>query len=156
LPPYLSPAGRVRVRTEEKGELNMPTGERIRSLEPLPRYVMPDGSAPDYDEILEQLQEYHHSHIGSSYFYIRAEHDRTSLCRIIPGGGKLFFHEIIDHEKHGISEADLEHAINRDTGSFSTPGYYPISPHIETKLRVLLDIPYNGAQNRDGFSSTVQ
>jgi hypothetical protein len=63
------------------------------------------------------------------------------LCRILPGGGKIYFHEIVDHEKHGISEDDLEEAISLDTGLFSKPGYHPVSAHIETKLRVLLDYP---------------
>ena len=119
----------------------MSTAQKTSSIEPLPRYVRPDALVPEYDEILEQLQEYHRSFIGSSYYYIRVENERMHLCRILPGGGKIFFHEIVDHEKHGISENDLEEAVRLDTGSFSTPGYYPVSPHIETKLRVLLDYP---------------
>jgi len=123
---------------KEKGE-KMTSVKKTASIEPLPRYIMPDASVPAYDEILEQLQEYHRSLIGSSYYYIRMENDRATLCRIMPGAGKLFFHEIVDHEKHGISEDDLEEAISQDTGSFSTPGYYPVSAHIETKLRVVLE-----------------
>jgi len=119
----------------------MPTAKKTASIEPLPRYVMPDASVPAYDEILEQLQEYHRSLIGSSYFYVRTENDRTTLCRIRPGAGKIFFHEIVDHEKHGISEDDLEEAVSLGAGLFTTPGYYPLSAHIETKLRVLLDYP---------------
>jgi hypothetical protein len=119
----------------------MPAVKKTGGIEPLPRYIMPDASVPAYDEILEQLQEYHRSLIGSSYYYIRTENDRTTLCRILPGAGKIFFAEVVDHEKHGISEDDLEEAVSRDTGSFSTPGYYPVSAHIETKLRVLLDYP---------------
>jgi hypothetical protein len=119
----------------------MSTAQKIGGIEPLPRYIRPDASVPEYDEILEQLQEYHRSLIGSSYYYIRVENDMTKLCRILPGGGKIYFHEIVDHEKHGISEDDLEEAVSHDTGLFSTPGYFPVSPHIETKLRVLLDYP---------------
>jgi hypothetical protein len=119
----------------------MPTVKKTGGIEPLPRYIMPDTSVPAYDEILEQLQEYHRSFIGSSYFYIRVEKDRTNLCRIVPGAGKLFFHEIVNHEKHGISDEDLEEAVSLGEGSFTTPGYYPVSAHIETKLRVLLDYP---------------
>lgn len=117
----------------------MPKIKKIRGIEPLPRYIRPDASVPEYDELIEQLQEYHHSLIGSSYYYIRAENDILFLCRILPGAGKLFFHEIIDHDNHGISDDDLEEAINLDTGSLSTPGCYQISPHIETKLRVNLE-----------------
>jgi len=119
----------------------LPTAKKIGGIEPLPRYIMPDASVPAYDEIMEQLQEYHRSLIGSSYFYVRTENDRISLCRIVPGAGKLFFHEVVDHEKHGISEDDLEEAVSQGEGSFTTPGYYPVSAHIETKLRVLLDYP---------------
>jgi hypothetical protein len=119
----------------------MSTAQKICGIEPLPRYIRPDASIPEYDEILEQLQVYHRSLIGSSYYYIRVENDKTNLCRILPGGGKIFFHEIVDHEKHGISEDDLEAAVRFDAGLFSTSGYYPVSPHIETKLRVLLDHP---------------
>ena len=100
---------------------------------------MPDASVPAYDEIMEQLQEYHRSLIGTSYYYIRVENDRMVLCRIVPGAGKLFFHEIVDHEEHGISEDDLEEAVSMGEGVFSTPGYYPVSGHIETKLRVILE-----------------
>jgi hypothetical protein len=119
----------------------MPTAKKIGGIEPLPRYIMPDASVPAYDEIMEQLQEYHRSLIGSSYFYVRTEKDRTTLCRIVPGAGKLFFHEVVDHEKHGISDDDLEEAVSLGEGSFTTPVYYPVSAHIETKLRVILDHP---------------
>jgi hypothetical protein len=117
----------------------MPTAKNIKGVDPLPRYLMPDASVPDYDQILEQLQDYQRSFIGRSYYYIRADDNCASLCRILPGAGKIFFHEIIDHEKHGISDEDIEAAIKADTGVFSVPGYYPVSSHIETKLRVLLD-----------------
>ncbi len=119
----------------------MPNAKKIGGIEPLPRYIMPDASVPDYDKILLQLQDYQRTFIGSSYYYIRVENDQTYLCRIIPAAGKVFFHEIVDHNKHGISEDDLEEAINQDLGSFSTPDYYPVSPHIEMKLRALLDTP---------------
>jgi len=119
----------------------MPTAKKIGGIEPVPRYVMPDASIPAYDEILEQLQEYHRSLIGSSYYYIRVENENVSLCRILPGGGKIFFHEVVDHDKYGISEDDIELAVNHDTGQFSVEGYHPISAHIESKLRVILDYP---------------
>ena len=119
----------------------MSTVQKIGGIEPIPRYIMPDASVPDYDEILEQLQEYQRSLIGSSYYYIRVEKDSMFLCRILPGAGKIFFHEIVDHEKHGISEDDLQTAVNLDTGLLSKAGYHQISPHIESKLRTVLDYP---------------
>jgi hypothetical protein len=117
----------------------MASAQKIGGIEPLPRYIRPDALIPEYEEILEQLHDYHRSLIGSSYYYIRAENERKSLCRIVPGAGKIFFHEIVNHEQHGISEEDLEAAVIQNTGSFSMAGYYPISSHIETKLRVLTD-----------------
>jgi hypothetical protein len=120
---------------------NMATAQKTSGIEPIPRYVMPDASIPDYDEILEQLQEYQRSLIGSSYYYIRVENDGMFLCRILPGGGKIFYHEIVDHDKHGISDDDLQTAVNIDTGLLSRPGYHQISPHIESKLRVVLEYP---------------
>lgn len=124
---------------EEMGEGQMATVQKIGGIEPLPRYIRPDSLIPEYEEILEHLHNYHQSPIGSSYYYIRTEKERKSLCRIVPGVGKVFFHEIVNHEEHGISEDDLEDAIIQNAGSYTTPGYYPISSHIETKLRVLMD-----------------
>jgi hypothetical protein len=117
----------------------MPTAKKSGGIEPLPRYIMPDASAPAYDEILEQLQEYHRSLIGSSYYYIRVEREQANLCRIVPGAGKIFFHEVVDYGKFGISEDDIEEAVSMDPGSFSVPGYHPVSAHIESKLRVLFE-----------------
>jgi hypothetical protein len=127
----------TRLRIQEVG--NMSTAQKTCGIEPIPRYVRPDASVPEYDAILEQLQEYHRSPIGSSYYYIRVENGRKFLCRILPGGGKIYFHEIVDHGKYGIAEDELEESVRLDNGSFSAPGYYPVSPDIETKLRENLD-----------------
>ena len=117
----------------------MPSAERITSTYTVPRYIMPDASEPEYEIILEQIQQYRKSQIGSSFYYIRAGEECTLLCRIIPGGGKVFFHEVIDHEKHGISEEDIAEAIKSDPGTFTLPGHHHISPLIEKKLRALLE-----------------
>lgn len=117
----------------------MSTVQKTCHIEPLPRYIRPDAAVPEYEEILAQLQEYHRSLIGSSYYYVRMENNMKYLCRILPGGGKIYFHEIVDHGKYGITEDELEEAVSLDKGSFSTPGYYPVSSHIETKLRVTLN-----------------
>ena len=117
------------------------TEERKSTIkEPVPRYAMADGSAPEYEAILEQIQNYRKSMIGRSFFYIHAEDsEQPCLCRIIPGGGKIFFHEIVDHRKYGISDEDMQDAVKYDTGIFTLPGHIHISPHIEKKLRALLD-----------------
>ena len=98
---------------------------------------MPDASEPDYEAILEQIYKYHSSHVGSSYYYIRKIKDDFELCRIVYGNEKIFFHEIVDHRKQGISDEDIVHAVRLDTGQLEIPGHHLISPHIETKLRIL-------------------
>lgn len=108
-------------------------------IEPLPRYVKPDMSEPDYNIILGELQEYHRSLIGSSYYYIRKHDEIPVLCRIIHGGGKVFFHETVDHEANGITAEDLEEAVVEDSDAFESKGYCNISAHIDSKLRVLFD-----------------
>ncbi|MCK9591999.1 MAG: hypothetical protein M0Q91_08335 [Methanoregula sp.] len=118
----------------------MPKVKKISGMAPLPQYIMPDESAPEYEIILEQLQEYDNSLIGSSYYYIRGDDENCCLYRIVHGGGRIFFHELVDHQKHGIRDEDIEESVRWDTGFFTLPGYYPISPHIEQKLRTLYDI----------------
>jgi len=104
------------------------------------QYAMADRPAPDYEAILEQIQDYRRSMIGRSFFYIHAvRSDEFCLCRIVPGGGKIFFQEIIDHRKCGISDEEMELAQRFDTGAFSLPGHFHITPHIEKKLRALFD-----------------
>jgi len=117
----------------------VPTAKTMNYVEPVPRYVNPDHSAPDYDAIIEQLQSCRSSQIGASYYYIRADENICALCRIIPGGGKVFFHEIVNHEQLGISKDEIQESVKQDPGLFTLPGHYTVSPLIETKLRVLYD-----------------
>jgi hypothetical protein len=117
----------------------MPKVKKNTGTAPLPQYIMPDASEPEYEQILEQLQDYRNCLIGSSYYYVRSGDDHCCLCRIVPGGGRIFFHELVDHQKHGISDEDIEDAVRQDNDSFSFPGYFPISPLIEQKLRILYD-----------------
>jgi hypothetical protein len=117
----------------------MPKSKPNGSVEPLPRYIMPDYSEPEYAAILEQLEHYQNSLVGRSYYYIRSNENCSTLCRIVPGGKNVFFHEIVNHQQHGISDEDIEEAIMRDTGEFTLPGHYPVSAHIEKKLRSLLE-----------------
>jgi hypothetical protein len=63
---------------------------------------------PNYELILEELHNHGKSQVGTSYFYIKKIDDCCSLCRILYGGGKIYFHEVLDHEKHGISDDDID------------------------------------------------
>jgi hypothetical protein len=100
---------------------------------------MPDESVPPYELILEQVQNFDHCMIGTSWYYIHADDYGCCLCRIVYGGGKIYFHEKVDHAIHGISHDDIREAVRLGQDSFSLEEYYPISPHIGQKLRVLED-----------------
>jgi len=100
---------------------------------------MPDGSEPEYKKILEELQNYRNSLIGRSYYYIRNRDESYYLCRIVRGGGTVFFLEVVDHWQHGISDEDIDEAIRQNESSQLATGYYPISAHIEMKLRAFTD-----------------
>ena len=117
----------------------MSKAKSTNQVEPVPRYINPDHSAPDYDAIIEQLQNYQPSQIGTSFYYIRSDENLCALCRIFPGGGKIFFHEIVHHDRFGISDEDITESVKEDPGIFTLPGHYVISPHIEQKLRALSD-----------------
>jgi hypothetical protein len=112
----------------------MPAIQEMNGTGPLLRFI-PGMAELDYDQILEQLAESATSRIGSSFFYLRSMGDRISLCRIVHGGGKIYFHEIVDHRQQGITDSELEDAVQNDPGIFVVPGYHIISPFIETKLR---------------------
>jgi hypothetical protein len=115
----------------------MPKAQKISGVEPLPRYSMPDESEPEYTLILNELQDDRRSIIGMSYYYIKSDPEGFALCRIIHGGGKVYFHEIVDHRKSGISDEDIELSAEMDPGTFELPGYFHISALVEQKLRAL-------------------
>lgn len=94
---------------------------------------MPDGSTPDYYQILKHMQNFQTPLIGKSYFYIRKFSGSLNLCRIIPGGGQIFYHEFVDLDRYRITEADLEESTRNSAGT--DDGYFPVSAEIETKLR---------------------
>jgi hypothetical protein len=93
-----------------------------------------------YSEILEWLSDSRESYIGSSYYYIRSCSDNPTICRLNITGGSLYSQEVLDHNKYGISDEDLDEAILFREEEPEIPGHYPISIHIEKKLRTILDI----------------
>jgi hypothetical protein len=107
--------------------------------DPVPKYIMPDGSEPEYERILKQLQDFRNPLIGRSYYYIRSGKEFSNLCRIVHGRGKVYFHEIVNHRQHGISDEDINEAVRQCQDFPVLSGYYPISSHIEMKLRALID-----------------
>jgi hypothetical protein len=122
-----------------KGLKKMSKTKGACSVEPVPRYIMSDQSTPNYELILEELHNHGRSQVGTSYFYIKKSDEWISLCRILYGGGKVFFHEVMDHQKHGISEEDIDQAILHGSALTTLPDHYFISPHIEMKLHTVID-----------------
>jgi hypothetical protein len=93
----------------------------------------------EIDTLFKQLYEYRKSLIGSSHYYIKVEHGYISLCRMIYAGGKMYFSEIVNHQEYGISDIEIEEAVRLNCYNLSLADHYHISPHIEKKLRALLD-----------------
>jgi hypothetical protein len=118
----------------------MSKAKYLNGIEPVPSYIMPDRSAPNYELIIEQLKTGGNSPVGSSYYYIKADDNRCSLCRIIHGGGNVFFHEVIDHEKYSISNKDLDEVVKPGRDMASLPEHYQVSPEIYAKLRTMPNI----------------
>jgi hypothetical protein len=104
----------------------------------VPQYIMTDHSMPNYELILEELHNHGKSQVGTSYFYIKKIDDHCSLCRILYGGGKIYFHEVLDHQKHGISDDDIDEVIVQGSQLTALPDHYFISSHIEMKLHTLI------------------
>jgi hypothetical protein len=93
----------------------------------------------EFELILKHLEEYGTATIGQCHYYIRSEGNSAYLCRTVVGYGRLYSSEVLDHRRYGISEDDLEHAIRGASPHSEIPGYYPISAHIDKKLRPLFD-----------------
>jgi hypothetical protein len=115
----------------------MPKVKKITGMAPLPQYIMPDASEPEYGLILEQLQDYRQSLIGTSYYYIRAVDDRRCLAESF-GSGKSFSTSWWITAGMASVMMTLKNP-SAECRFFFLAGYYPISPHVEQKLRILYD-----------------
>jgi hypothetical protein len=93
----------------------------------------------EFDQIIAHLSEYGTAMIGRSYFFIGSQGNYPSLYRAIVGYGRIYSSEVIDHHHYGISDDDIDHALRIAPPPCEIKGYYPISGHIEKKLRVLFD-----------------
>jgi hypothetical protein len=93
----------------------------------------------EIDILFKHLYEYRKSLIGSSHYFIKVERDCFSLCRMMYAGGKLYFSEIVNHQEYGISDTEIEEAVSQNCHNLCLADHYHISPHIEKKLRALLD-----------------
>jgi hypothetical protein len=81
--------------------------------------------------------------LASAFNYIMIHQDEVSLwnSRVFDDGTHL--NQEMDFEQYGITDDDLRDAIRIgekdyfDSVRNADPRYYPVSPHIETKLKIL-------------------
>jgi hypothetical protein len=93
----------------------------------------------DVDQIIAHLLESGTTMIGNSYFFIRAQGNNASIYRTNLGYGRIYSSEVIDHPSCGISDDDIEHALRDPAPECEIQGFYPLTEHIEKKLRILFD-----------------
>jgi hypothetical protein len=93
----------------------------------------------ELDQIIAHLSEYGTAQIGHSYYYIRSQRNSASLYRANIGYGRIYSSEVIDHHLYGVSDDDIDYALRIAPPPGEIRGYYPVSDHIEKKLRVLFD-----------------
>jgi hypothetical protein len=93
----------------------------------------------EFDQIIAHLSEYGTAQIGHSYFFIRSQGNYAALFRTNLGYGRIYSSEVVDHHQYGISDDDIDHALRIAPPPSEIRGYYPVSRHIEKKLRVLFD-----------------
>ncbi len=79
----------------------------------------------------------------SFFYYVMVHKDEVSMwnARVFDDGSQVY--QKVEFEQFGVTEDDLRHSIRlaeKDYFSSSMnadPVYYPVSPHIETKLKIL-------------------
>lgn len=106
-----------------------------------PRYFLINKSEPRYDLLKSQLLDYSLLPSGASHYFVRAEQESLSLCRIRAGNGTVIFFEILDHEREGITDDDLREACCDKKNASPLPEYYHLSRKINEQLQQYLAIP---------------
>lgn len=87
----------------------------------------------------EDPDEFTRDLIGSHYYWIRVQQYIPELCRMANRTDNLILYEVLQHENLGITDDDLEHAVNRANGELTVNREYRISGHIKTKLQILYE-----------------
>lgn len=100
-----------------------------------PQYFIINKSEPIYDLIRTQLLDSARFPAGSSCYFIRADEDKSCICRIRAGNGSVLFYEILNHLREGIAGEDIQEALDDTANACPLPGYFYITPKIEEKLR---------------------
>ena len=115
-------------------------------LEPAPRNARQKPVAAGNKKVVERgkTEGKGPSPIDTSlFYYVMVHKDEVSMwnARVFDDGSQVY--RKVEFEQFGITDDDLRHSIRlaeKDYFSSSRnadPVYYPVSPHIETKLRIL-------------------
>ena len=91
------------------------------------------------DSYLERMGGDRRAAIGDSCYYITVLDNAAHLCRQPRERSRGQDLEVLDHEHHGISTEELEDAVRKAAGDHLVEGHYPLSVHIEKKLRAQLE-----------------
>jgi hypothetical protein len=94
----------------------------------------------EIDLFLKNISEYRKSLIGSYHYFIKVEQGCISLWRTIYAGSKMYFSEQVNHQRCGISDTEIEEAVNLNYLNLLSADYLHISPRIEMKLRAYFDL----------------
>jgi hypothetical protein len=90
------------------------------------------------DSYLERMGGDRRAAIGDFCYYITVLDDAAHLCRQPLEKSRRQDLEVVDHEHHGISNDELEDSVRKAAGDHLVEGHYPLSVHIEKKLRAQL------------------
>ena len=108
-------------------------------MAPLPQYIMPDESEPEYELILEQLQDYRKSLIGSSYYYIRAVMTAATCAGLFMVAARYFSMNWWITINMGSVMKILKMSVKNDIRIISPcRDFILFHPHIEQKAYVIL------------------
>ena len=111
--------------SDEKG------GGNFQPLDEIPR---------EMNLFFKNISEYRKSLIGSYHYFIKVEQGCISLWRTIYAGSKMYFSEQVNYQRCGISDSEIEEAVNLNYFNILSSDYHHISPKIEVKLRAYFDI----------------
>ena len=92
-----------------------------------------------FERLVEESDDEMWVLIGQWYYSLYVHNKNIDLCRTQGKIGQPSLTEVMKHGHLGISDDDLEYAVNYESGGTFGSGRYRISPHIERKLRILFE-----------------
>ena len=99
------------------------------------RYCIISRSEPRYDLLSSLLRGSSRLPAGSSQYFIRAEQNQGSLCRIRAHTESVLFYEILDNLEAGITDEEIQDALQDPANACPLPGYFYVTPAMEERLQ---------------------